>query len=279
MFNKQKTLEAANKIKEKLCKASNLGLRDSDIELKQDSNGSVEITILKGKLPSESHDPGFGATVKNISKVIDDDYYEFRRQGNTFTQPQGGSFTIGIKDTVNENSIFTFERFLKLDEMAHTSKFNSGWLKTKEARELVKQFKAGNETFELSNGDSYSAIKSVTPNKLEAGQVVFASYSSTNQGADIYEILGFSDTSKKYGDSGVVFKTAKEVLSHYEASSFKELNDKINADDSLEYGQNIYLVVRSLEDGTEGSWFYLYKGNFCRGSGAEKLTFTLVEKS
>lgn len=118
MFNKQKTLEAANKIKEKLCKASNLGLRDSDIELKQDSNGSVEITILKGKLPSESHDPGFGATVKNISKVIDDDYYEFRRQGNTFTQPQGGSFTIGIKDNVNENSVFTFERFLKLDEMA-----------------------------------------------------------------------------------------------------------------------------------------------------------------
>lgn len=106
MFNKEKSLAAANDIKSKLCKSSKLGLSDSDVELKQDKDGSVEITILKGKLPAGSVD---GATPKNISAVIDDDYYEYRRQGNTFSQPVSGTFTIGIK-SLNES--FSFRDFL-----------------------------------------------------------------------------------------------------------------------------------------------------------------------
>jgi hypothetical protein len=87
---------------------STLGLTEDDVVyvVDKETNG-VEFTILKGKLPT-----GFeGCTAKNLSKEIDDEFYQFRREGNVFTQPQAGSFTIGIKDKINE-SYFSFKDFL-----------------------------------------------------------------------------------------------------------------------------------------------------------------------
>lgn len=108
MFNKQKTIEAAEKLKTKLVNSKILGLTEDDVVyvVDKETNGA-EFTILKGKLPT-----GFeGCTAKNLSKEIDDEFYQFRREGNVFTQPQAGSFTIGIKDKINE-SYFSFKDFL-----------------------------------------------------------------------------------------------------------------------------------------------------------------------
>ena len=162
-----------------------------------------------------------------------------------------------------------------LNEMASSRSFNSGFMQAKAAKELVKSFRAGGETFDMLNGDSYTAKKAIQGNKLEKDQIVFASYSSTNQGAQIYKIIGFTSDDEKYGDGGVKFNSAKELLAHYKVSSLKELEE---LQDKNEYGKQSYLVVKDLGDGDEGPFFYLHKGRWSRGSGAEPLSFTLVEK-
>ena len=110
MFDKQKTIEAAEKLKTKLVNSKILGLTEDDVVyiLDKETN-AAEFTILKGRLPT-----GFeGCAPKNLSKEIDEDFYQFRREGNTFTQPQAGSFIIGIKGKINE-SYFSFKDFLKM---------------------------------------------------------------------------------------------------------------------------------------------------------------------
>lgn len=114
LIDKEKTLKEAQRIKEVLLNSTkpDLGLADGDITLKQDSDGYVEITILKGRIVP--HEDGVGASVKNVSAVIDKDFTEFRKKGWVFTQPQGGSFSIGVpEEKINES--FTFAKFLESD--------------------------------------------------------------------------------------------------------------------------------------------------------------------
>jgi hypothetical protein len=144
-----------------------------------------------------------------------------------------------------------------LFEMATSSQFNSGWLKSTKAKELVKAFKAGEETYEFENGRTFKMTSKVTSTQLTKGTIIFASYNSTNQGARIYEVLGFTVTTKKYGESGVKYDSIKDVFKAAGVSSLKALED---AEGKNEYGMRTYLVVKDLEDGDEGPWFYLYKG-------------------
>lgn len=162
-----------------------------------------------------------------------------------------------------------------LTEMAASYKFSGGAFGGAQGKQMVKAFKDGQETYEFKNGDTYKFVKSTASNKLEKGMVVMASYNSTNQGAQIYEIKGFSDAVEKYGESGVKFDSIDAV---FKANKVKNLKDLMALEDKNEYGRHTYLVVKDLEDGDEGAWFYLYKGSWCRGSGAEKLTFYIVEK-
>jgi len=161
-------------------------------------------------------------------------------------------------------------------EMAAGRDFSSGWMKSREARELVNAFKAGHETYEFKNGRTFKAVKAVPAQKLEAGMIVLGNYNSTNQGANIYEIKGFTGDEKKYGEGGVKFKTTAELLKHYEVSSLKALYAK---QDEQDHGMHSYLYCKDLEDNDEGPWFYLNQsGRWCYGSGAEPLSFTLVEE-
>ena len=162
-----------------------------------------------------------------------------------------------------------------LKEMAAARRFSSGWIKSKDAKELVKAFKAGKATFDLTDGRKFKAVKRVLNNKLEAGMTVLASYNRYNQGADIYEILGWSDTDKKYGEGAIKFKSIAEVFAAKKVKTLKALED---LDEGLPYGHSVYMVVKDLEDNDSGPWFYLYEGSWARGSGAEKLSFTLVEE-
>lgn len=162
-----------------------------------------------------------------------------------------------------------------LTEMATSRQFTSGAWKSSDAKQMVKDFKNGKETYEFKNGDTYKFVKSVASNKLEKGMVVMASYNSSNQGAQIYEIKGFTDSVEKYGESGVKFDSINDVFKANKVTSLKALMD---LEDKNEYGRHTYMVIKDLEDQSEGAWFYLYKGSWVRGSGAEKLTFYIVTK-
>lgn len=167
----------------------------------------------------------------------------------------------------------SFKKFL--NEMADISKFNSGWLKSNDAKSLVKAFREGDVTAEVGD-KSYKAVKKLAGSALKKGQVVFASYSKVNQGAHIYEILGFTGNDEKYGDGGVEFDSVKELLAHYKVSNLKELEEKQS---EKGYGYGSYMVIKDLEDGNEGAYFYLHNGAWVRGSGAEKLSFVEVEEA
>lgn len=48
--------------------------------------------------------------------------------------------------------------------------------------------------------------------------------------------------------------------------------------DKNEYGYHSYMIVKDLEAGDSGAWVYLSKGKWARGSGADKMTFTLLKE-
>lgn len=113
-IDKELTMKEAQRIKKALldCKKPDLGLTDGDVKLTQDADGYVEFEILKGRLPE--HQDGAGASAKNISAAIEDDFREFRKKNWDFTQPVGGVFTIGVpSNSMNESTSFTFAKFLE----------------------------------------------------------------------------------------------------------------------------------------------------------------------
>jgi surface protein len=108
----EKTLKEAERIKKELINSTNpdLGLQSSDVEIKYIKEDEIyEITILDGR--TVDYVEGKGAHVKNVSKVLEKDFYEYRRKGWLFTQPQGGSFRIGVP-THKVNEGFSFASFL-----------------------------------------------------------------------------------------------------------------------------------------------------------------------
>lgn len=111
-IDKQKSLKEANRIKDLLVKSTKLGLTDGDVSVREDKeDGGYTITILNGKLPSNS--AGEGATPRNISDAIDKDFRDFRAKGWVFTQPIGGEFRVAVVDkTLKESTKFSFRDFL-----------------------------------------------------------------------------------------------------------------------------------------------------------------------
>ncbi len=156
----------------------------------------------------------------------------------------------------------TFKSFLS--EMAISTKFYHN------TKDLVKAFKAGQETFEFKDGSkTFKFNKKITATTLEAGQIVLG---STKNSAEVYEILGFAYDNNN-GSNGIVYKTCKELLSSNKSSTLKGLEK-----DTVANGPRAYIVVKDLENKEEGAWFYIYEGNWCLGSSADKLSFCLIEE-
>jgi len=93
-----------------------------------------------------------------------------------------------------------------------------------------------------------------------------------------------TDMEEKYGDGENKFDSAKQLYQEYKVTSLKALKEKQDeiakrkfGKDS--YGHHSYLTVKDLNDGSSGSWFYPYNGKWCRGSGAEPLSFRLMKKT
>lgn len=124
-------------------------------------------------------------------------------------------------------------------------------------------------------------MKTITSRSLISGMKVNAAYNDTNQGDDDYEFLGFTGDKYKYGEdefgntAEIKFKSSKELLKHYNVKSFKALEE---LQDKNEYGFRSHMVVRDLKTDKIGAWFYLHHGRWSRGSGAEPLSFTLLEE-
>lgn len=159
----------------------------------------------------------------------------------------------------------------ELFEMAKAREFSSGFMKAKAATKLARDFRAGRGTFELSDGRVFKPAGKVGPLELKAGMIVLAAYNDYNQGAQLYEIQGVTSGKEHHGvnDETPHYASVREMLEDLDAG---DLNDVENE------GWAPRLVVKDLEDGDSGAWFYIHEGEWVRGSGAEKLLFTLARE-
>lgn len=167
----------------------------------------------------------------------------------------------------------------QINEEVQLKDFQSGFLKEPKSIEAAKAVANGEDTVVLNNGKRYHAVKRLSGNQLKKGMVVLGRYNSFNQGVDICKILGVTGDDKQYGEGGVKFNSVKECLQHYNVRTLKELEA---LQDENEHGYQSYLFVEDMEDVEHqykrGPWYYLDGGRWCRGSGAEKLSFTLMEE-
>lgn len=152
-----------------------------------------------------------------------------------------------------------------LTEMAAAADFMAGWINKRKARELIAAFKEGEETYDLTDGRKFKFSKKLNGGALEAGMVVFAAHDATNTGARVYEVKGFSEGDDR---DEVKYKSVKEAYKAHGVTSLRGLEDK-----------EVRMVVKDLEDGDEGGFFYIFEGRWSYGSGAERLSFVQVEKA
>lgn len=167
-----------------------------------------------------------------------------------------------------------------IGSVVSVDKLRSGAAKHRGTVDLVKSIQSGAAAVSTEDsGKVYKAEKKLTANDLAKGMVVLGAYNSTNQGADVYEIIGITDNDQKYGAGGVKFDSMKELLAAKGVKGTQELWHH-QQESKKEYGHHFYLTVKDLNDGDVGSWFYLDdRGRWCRGSGAEPLTFTKLKET
>jgi len=171
-----------------------------------------------------------------------------------------------------------------LKEAVNINELSSGSPKSRDAIEKSWDVMRGNEPLEVGS-KTYKAKGPVKGTQLKKGMIVLATYNQVNQGTDLYEILGVTDWDPKYGEGGVKFNSVKDAMRSAGVVTLKDLDEKTwekakrkwGTDEG--YGHGYYLVVKDLVSNDSGSWFYLYNGRWSRGSGAEKLSFVLMEET
>ena len=168
----------------------------------------------------------------------------------------------------------------EINEAIELEELQSGFLKQPRSMENVRRVAKGEDTVILSNGKEYKAVKRLPGNSLKKGMVVLAHYNSFNQGVDICKILGVTGDEKPHGEGGIKFNSVRECMNHHDVKTIKALEA---LQDENEYGYQSHLFVEDMEDVEDprhkrGPWYYLHEGRWCRGSGAEKLSFVLLEE-
>lgn len=113
--------------------------------------------------------------------------------------------------------------------------------------------------------------------ELKRGMIVEASYDKINQGTDRVLILGFTDNDQKYSEIPV-YSSVIELLADKGCTSLAELEA---LEREKEYGHHFYIVAKDVDPdsgaaGDIGGWYYISEGEWCRGSGAEALTFESI---
>lgn len=119
----------------------------------------------------------------------------------------------------------------------------------------------------------YELGKVIQGKRLARGMKVAASYDQTNQGTDFVEILGVTGNDETHSEQ-VKYNSVMEALRANNVRTLAELEQiDRQADKEKGYGHHHYLCVKDLKDGDTGCWYYLFRGRWARGSGAEKLSF------
>ena len=120
-------------------------------------------------------------------------------------------------------------------------------------------------------GKKYKAGSPVKFSQLTPGDIVYYTYRNGGRvNSEVFKFEGFSNMEEKYGDSGVKFRTWKDLANHYKVSNLaaaKALSDE------KEYGYGFYMCG-DFGGGDKGCYFYIYKGGWVRGSGADKISMT-----
>ena len=151
------------------------------------------------------------------------------------------------------------------------SDLSSGCEKSENAIQLVKVFK--DKYIDVTyNQKTYTSKGTISSTKLEPGMFVLISYNSTNQGADIYEFMGYTDDPNK--QDVVKYKTIQELKDKYKVASLPKLENVELDNSDIDFA----MIVKDVKTEEVGGWFYLYEGKWSRGSGAESLSFTLIEE-
>lgn len=167
-----------------------------------------------------------------------------------------------LSDSINEFSSIA-KKALPIKE-AKLSDMRSGYTKSRKALDVVASVTKGGEDLELPNGTTFTSAGSVLASRLKVGMTVLATYNSSNQGADLVEIMGVI---VEQNDNKTTRQSVKEALAAIGVTSLKSVPGEYD----------IRLEVADVEDGDYGDWYYLYEGRFCRGSGAEPLSFTQMK--
>jgi hypothetical protein len=170
--------------------------------------------------------------------------------------------------------------FKEINESVALKHLQSGFLKSPRSIDAAKAVANGDDSVALNNGKHYLAVKQLAGRALKKGMVVLAKYNTFNQGVDIVKILGVTGDENKHGTGGIKFDSVKEAMDHYGVKTVKELEEKQRKND---YGHTSHLMVEDMEDVEKdqykrGPWYYLSGGRWVRGSGAEPLSFVLLEE-
>lgn len=150
----------------------------------------------------------------------------------------------------------------------------------------------------------YRGVKYLNGRQLEKGQLVLTTYDSYNTGYGLYEILGLTGWDEEYGgkaaigepydaDEHIEFDSVEDLMEAEGVDTLGELERKqdqrVREGGEDMWGHHSYLVVRDLQwdpddehfggpNYKQGPWFYQSGGRWCRGSGAEPLSFVLLEE-
>lgn len=152
---------------------------------------------------------------------------------------------------------------------------NSGWVKRGSTISRVDRVRVGMALVEAGDATYVATAAKVNGRGLAKGMIVFASYNGNNQGAGVYEVLGFTDDDQPYGEGGVKFDTIADVLKAKNVKSLKALEELQDANPV--YGCSTCLVVRDVATNESGPWFTLFQGRWSIGSSADPLSFVEVK--
>lgn len=121
----------------------------------------------------------------------------------------------------------------------------------------------------------FEFINNISYKNMKPGNVYGGSYYQVNSGYEIFTFNGYTDVE---GKTDVIFTDIRQIFKKHGVSSLKGLEElEIQSKGKINFGMNC--TIRNFDD-TEmtGSYFYIFEGRWCRGSGAEKLSFWEVEE-
>lgn len=169
---------------------------------------------------------------------------------------RGGSLSIGLQHlSLNDNS--------EIDEATTQDMSSRGSGDRQQAKEVLASVLRGEESVEI-RGKELHVTGAVKSTQLQVGMNVLVSYSGHNQGVEAVHIDSFILNV----NGGQVHANSLKELANY--SGVKTLAE-------LEKLGEVRLQVMDLESRDSGDWYYLFKGRFRRGSGAEALSFYTLQ--